>query len=240
MKVVRNLVRGCGGRRLGVRGGVAGFERFGREATNCTATTPHAVIATCEGSATLLACRGSVSPPGTPTRKENHVMTSILSKVVSILLALAIPVVAAAGEPPSSPAHPDFSGKWTLDLGRSRIDARFFGDLTRGVLRIEHREPSFSFRRLFTQGGESSTVAFTLTTDGKEVEGREDGMPTRQSLTWGGDTLVFLTVYRSPRGEARNTVKYSLDSGGGTLRAEESFRGPRLSYDNLWVFSKAD
>ena len=167
-------------------------------------------------------------------------MRSFLPKAVLVLLVFAIPALAAAGEPPSSPAHPDFSGKWTLDLGRSRIDARYFSDLTRGVLRIEHREPKFSFRRSFTQGGESSTVAFTLTTDGKEAEGNEDGMPTRQSLTWGGDTLVFLTVDRSPRGEARNTVKYSLDNGGKTLRAEESFRGPRLSYDNLWVFSKAD
>jgi hypothetical protein len=33
-------------------------------------------------------------------------------------------------------------------------------------------------------------------------------------------------------------VRYALLEGGRVLRAEERFRGPRLSYDNLWVFDK--
>jgi hypothetical protein len=124
-------------------------------------------------------------------------------------------------------------------LNLSRL-AQPFKDITRGVVRIAHQEPSFSFRRAFTRAGETTTVSFALLTDGKEVQGREDEMPFRQSLRWNGDVLEFLTIFTAPRGEARNTVTYALQDGGKTLRAEESFRGPKLSYDDTWVFSKAE
>lgn len=153
-----------------------------------------------------------------------------------LVAALAVPLL-AAGEP--SPAHPDFSGKWVLDLRASRLHPEYFRGLTRGVVRIAHRDPEFSFRRAFTRAGESTTVAFTLSTDGRATAATEDGMPTRRTLRWDGEELVFVTVYRAPRGEARNTVRYALRDGGRTLVAAESFRGPRVSYDNVWVFSKA-
>ncbi len=157
-----------------------------------------------------------------------------------IVLVFVVAASWVAGDPPSSTPHPDFSGRWVLDLGRSRLDARLARGLTRGVVRIDHRDPRFGFRRSFTQGGEVSNLSFELATDGKEVEGSEDGMPTRRTLSWSGEALVFVTVYRSPRGEARNTVRYVLSEGGKTLSAEESFRGPRLSYDNVWAFTRGD
>jgi len=98
----------------------------------------------------------------------------------------------------------------------------------------------FSVHREFTQAGKPEPLDFALKTDGREVEGNEDGMPTRSSLRWDGDSLVYLTIYKTPRGEARNTVIYRLLDGGKIFRAEESFHGPRLSYDNVWVFAKGD
>lgn len=157
-----------------------------------------------------------------------------------LLAMLAVPSLLQAAEPPPLSGRPNFSGKWVLDLGRSRLTPETSEGLTRGITRIEHQEPSFSFKRAFTVAGRSDTVAFSHTTDGKETIGKEDGMPTRSSLAWSGEILVFVTIYQAPRGEARNTVKYSIRDGGKTLYAEESFRGPRVSYDNIWVFAKAD
>lgn len=156
-----------------------------------------------------------------------------------LLLALTLSVLTVKAQTPAPSVHPDFSGKWSLELGRSHLAAPF-KDVTWGVVRIAHQEPSFSFRRAFIQAGKASTVSFVLHTDGKVVQGQDDGMPIRQSLKWNGDVLEFLTVYAAPRGEARNTVKYALQDGGKTLRADESFRGPKLSYDNIWVFSKVE
>ena len=160
-------------------------------------------------------------------------------RAASVAALLVVSAAATAGEPPAKP-RPDFSGKWVLDQARTRLQPGFPGGIASGVVRIAHREPSFAFRRAFTRGGESELVAFTLTTDGKEVAGSESGMPTRSTLAWDGDALVYLLVYAAPRGEARNTVRYTLEDGGRTLVARESFKGPRLSYENVWVFAKAE
>lgn len=57
-------------------------------------------------------------------------------------------------------------------------------------------------------------------------------------LYWEGDILVFVTRIVAPQGEATNIVHYSLREGGRVIEAAEKFRGPKLSYDNLWVFDK--
>ncbi|MHB8055659.1 MAG: hypothetical protein ACYDH3_10485 [Candidatus Aminicenantales bacterium] len=136
--------------------------------------------------------------------------------------------------------HPDFSGRWILDLSRSELQPGPSKNLTAGIFKIDHKDPVFSAHREFTRAGKINTLDFTLSTDGREVEENEDGMPTSSSLRWDGDSLVFLTIYQTPRGEARNTVIYRLLDDGKTLRAEESFRGPRIKYDNIWIFAKGD
>jgi hypothetical protein len=156
----------------------------------------------------------------------------------AIWLGLAASTPAARDQQATVNTRPNFSGEWVLDLGRSRLDKPFQA-ITSGVVTIEHREPAFSFSRTFIEKGSNSTVSYTLNTDGREVAGTDNGMPIRQTLTWSGQTLVFLTVYQAPLGEARNTVRYSLLDGGKTLRAEESFRGPRVSYDNIWMFTNS-
>lgn len=155
---------------------------------------------------------------------------------VGLLAVTVLPAPASSQVPPPI-TRPNFSGEWALDLERSHLD-KIFHDISSGSARIEHHEPSFSFSRDFTRSGKKSAVAFVLSTNGKEVSGKEDGMPTRGTLAWSGDTLVFVTIYQAPRGEARNTVRYTLRDSGNTLQAVESFHGPRLSYENVWVFFK--
>jgi hypothetical protein len=38
--------------------------------------------------------------------------------------------------------------------------------------------------------------------------------------------------------EATNVVRYSLENGGETLVAHESFLSSKQSYDNVWVLNK--
>jgi hypothetical protein len=42
----------------------------------------------------------------------------------------------------------------------------------------------------------------------------------------------------APQGDAINVVHYRLAANGRELRAEEQFRGPKVSYDNVWVLDK--
>ncbi len=134
--------------------------------------------------------------------------------------------------------RPDFSGEWVLSKERSRLQVPQATSLDRGLVRIQHRDPQFRFHRVFVSGGQDDTLTWQLKTDGVEVAGENGQMRTFSRLFWEGDTLVFVTRFVSPRGEATNTVRYRLKDGGRTLEAHEVFRGPRFSYDNLWVLEK--
>jgi len=158
--------------------------------------------------------------------------------VLAAVLASGTP--GAAGLPARPADRPDFSGMWILDMGRSVLNQRLLKNLTAGFFKIDHREPAFSIHREFTIAGKPDTLDFTYPTDGSEIEGNDQGMPTVSSLRWDGEALVYLTIYKTSRGEARNLVKYSLLDDGKTLRAEESFRGPRLQYINIWIFGKGE
>ncbi len=135
-------------------------------------------------------------------------------------------------------ARPDFSGEWVLSKERSRLQVPEAASLERGLVQIHHRDPQFRFHRVWVSGGQEDSLTWQLKTDGVEVAGSLDQMRTFQRLFWAGDTLVFVTRFLTPRGEATNTVRYRLTDEGRTLEAHEVFRGPRFSYDNLWVLEK--
>ena len=163
--------------------------------------------------------------------EKGHRMIGVMIFSAGILLALG-PSFARA-------EHPDFSGRWILDLGKSKLHPVISKDLTAGIFIIDHKEPSFRLHREFTQAGKLDTLDVSLKSDGVETKGTDSGMQTLSTLRWEGDTLIYLTIYQAPRGEARNNVVYRILDDGNTLRAEESFRGPRLSYDNVWIFTKS-
>jgi hypothetical protein len=63
--------------------------------------------------------------------------------------------------------RPDFSGEWVLDLANSRLHEDY-SVLVRGVVHIDHREPTFTFRRVFAVKERPSETSYTVTTDGKQ------------------------------------------------------------------------
>ncbi len=146
-----------------------------------------------------------------------------------LLLALA------AGAP--AVEKPNFSGEWTFNPEKSRLEVKW--NLESGTFTIDHQEPDFHFSRVFIIGGKSDEYSYSLTTDGKEKISTQGERAVHSRLYWDGETLVFDSriILKDGR-EATNVVRYSLRDGGKTLVAEEKFRGPRLTYENLWVADK--
>lgn len=134
---------------------------------------------------------------------------------------------------------PSFSGTWVVNPGKSLLaDWAKFDETT---ITIEHREPAFRFHRKSVKAGETSESAYELTADGVEKVEKSEGRTTTSRLSWDGDVLVLQDLIVLPNGrQATNTVRYTLKDGGKTLVAEESFRGPVVRYDNLWVADKKD
>jgi hypothetical protein len=130
---------------------------------------------------------------------------------------------------------PDFSGVWNLNLKESKLQ---IPPPDSGVFRIEHREPTFRLSRTFVRGGQEDVSTLDLTTDGKEVVQEEGAETFRGRLSWKGDDLFLDSTLTIGNRSGLNQVTYHLSGDGKVLTATEAFRGPRLKYDNVWVFNK--
>ena len=71
--------------------------------------------------------------------------------------------------------RPDFSGEWVLNR-QAGTQPPPVSNVESGAVRIEHREPSFSFHRTYVIGGTSRDASFARPTDGKEVAGNHDAV----------------------------------------------------------------
>jgi hypothetical protein len=153
--------------------------------------------------------------------------------VVLFLLLAAWPVLARQAQ------KPNFSGEWTFTKEKSRLQGARFAGLERGVFRINHKEPIFSLERTFTIQGKDSKASFTLTTDGKVVEGGNGEITQWSRMYWEADILVLSQRFEHKQfGEATNVVHYRLLDGGRVLQASERLTGPD-AHENLWIFEKA-
>ncbi len=151
---------------------------------------------------------------------------------------MLIPVLFSLALTAATQTRPDFSGSWTLNRERSTLQPPF-ASIERGIVRIAHREPDFSFHRSFVTAGREDTLGYELKTDGSEVERQEGAIRSVSALRWVGDTLMFVSRMVAPFGTAADTVFYRLLDGGRVLHADERFRGARVSYTNLWIFEKS-
>lgn len=132
---------------------------------------------------------------------------------------------------------PNFSGTWSLNLGRSALQISA-PDST--VFVIEHHEPSFKLTRTHYAAGTADTFSISLTTAGREIALKHHDVSINARLYWDGEELVFDSRLVRDGEEATNVVRYRLADEGATFIAEERFSSERLSYENLWVFDRRE
>jgi len=158
---------------------------------------------------------------------------------LALALAVSLPAVLAAAP---LAAHPDFSGRWSLDKAASRMPG--LGDIESKDLAVEHKEPKIRIRvkALYAMGSGSSFLA--AVTDGVERENEEDeafkeeaeqaGQYTVGSSSgmkvkalWDGDRLVISTaISDTPDGSTIEKEQvWSLSPDGRTLTIEFTRKG---------------
>jgi hypothetical protein len=110
--------------------------------------------------------------------------------------------------------------------------------MERGTVRIDHREPRFTFERTFTMAGKDSKASYTLTTDDTVVETMDGDVRESSRMYWEGDILVLSQRdNRAGSPEGTNVVHYRLLEGGRVLEAVERVTGPG-AHENVWIFEK--
>lgn len=151
-------------------------------------------------------------------------------------LSVGLVVCASAGT--TAQLRPDFSGDWVLNRQESSLPPPVSG-VESGVVRIDHREPTFSFHRSYVIGGTPREASFTVSTDGKEVALTDPrGMANVSTLRWDGIALVLAMRIKGPGFEATNDVRYELLHDGRRLRATEQGRSPQGKHDAIWIYDR--
>ena len=159
-----------------------------------------------------------------------------ISSAVNRRLAVALVVGGAAAA--AAQARPDFSGEWVLNRQESTLPPPA-SNVERGVVRIDHREPAFSFHRSYVIGGTPREASFTVFTDGREVaQTGPHGAPSVSTLRWDGPALLLAMRIKGPGFEATNDVRYELLNGGRRLRATEHGRSPQGNHDAVWIYDR--
>jgi hypothetical protein len=159
-----------------------------------------------------------------------------ISATVHRRLAMGLIVFAAAAA--AAQARPDFSGEWVLNRQESTLPPPV-SNVERGVVRIDHREPAFSFHRRYVIGGTPRDASYTGATDGKEFTGTgPQGVLSVSTLRWDGLALVLAMRIKGQGFEATNDVRYELLNGGGRLRATEQGRSPQGDHNAVWIYDR--
>jgi hypothetical protein len=155
-----------------------------------------------------------------------------------LMPALAAALMLAGAAAAGAQARPDFSGDWVLNRQGSTLPPPV-SNVESGVVRIDHREPSFTFHRTYVIGGTPREAGFTRRTDGAESsETGPQGLATVSTLRWDGAALVLAMRIKGPGFEATNDVRYELVDGGRRLRATEQGRSPQGNHDAVWIYDR--
>ena len=133
--------------------------------------------------------------------------------------------------------RPDFSGEWILNRQASTASALAKG-VQSGVVRIEHREPTFRYQALFVNEIGPVQSEYNLRSDGREVGIIDQGLTALSALRWENEALVLTSRVQRVDGELRVSLRYALIDSGRRLRVMEQIRGGLRDQDNIWLFDR--
>ena len=106
------------------------------------------------------------------------------------------------------------------------------------MVRIQHREPAFTFQRTFVVNKQSLDASYEIRTDGREIAAASRGLTSRSRLEWQGTSLLLTALINGPRGEVSNIVRYELLDEGRILRAVEDLGGAAPAHHNVWIYER--
>ena len=145
-----------------------------------------------------------------------------IRSVVAWLAFIAI----AAGSPASAQAHPNFSGVWTLDAGKTVIEGQGAAP-TAGSYAISHRGDTLTVDAEMTSEQAGTVKSHTIRgTDGKVWKNTlpVGGTDTEVSsiLSWESGTLVVKSSLTVQEMAVEQLDRWTLSSDGKTLSVVRS------------------
>jgi hypothetical protein len=141
---------------------------------------------------------------------------------------------AAAADKAKASDKPSFSGQWKMNSAASN-----FGQLPPPdsfVRKIEQADPALSIIEDQSAGGQQSTTARKLTTDGKPETLQLNGYPAVCSAVWDGRDIIATTNMESAG--LKFTDRMSLSADGKTLTSKVQIATAQGNSDITIVFER--
>lgn len=136
-------------------------------------------------------------------------------------------------------AKPGFSGEWQLNLQASQLSPVVAPAAQSGLLRIDHRDPSFKCQMTIVLGGQTIDKAFEMQSDGREVTATHEGVRIASNMRWDDGALLATWQIDGAHGAMTMVWRYELQDHGRRLRASEQLRAQGRDQDNVWVFDRS-
>ena len=176
-------------------------------------------------------------------------------KKTAVLMAIAFLFLSATAG--FAQTKTDFSGEWTLDVSKSKLDER--QRIESGTMKVTQTAQDITVLTDFKRtprpegqgggmgrggmGGGNQAVTYTL--DGKETSSALTGQMTGTSKTqskWDGDKLMLTSVrtFNTPNGEVTTTLKetWEIVDGGKALKVTRSIESPRGNQSSEFYYAK--
>jgi hypothetical protein len=125
----------------------------------------------------------------------------------------------------------NYTGVWVVNLKKSKLEAFWAKELTKGVFTIKQEGDKFSLSRYFIISGKKRKLKISMLSDGKV---------RRLKLIFKGklertENNLEATIFRK---NFSNIVNYKYGDNQNELIADEVFAGKPQNYHNHWVFDK--
>ena len=158
-------------------------------------------------------------------------------------LAVALLTAVASAAPlVAQGTHPDFTGKWSLDV--AKLDGPMAqAGITSGTLTITQDAKVMKQDQAMSSAMGSTNNSLTYSLDGSESKNTVTQGPMSMNMTsktsWDGSTLVINTKSEIQGNPYERTDRYTLDSTGKLLTIESSFSVMGQSMAVKQIFNKA-
>jgi hypothetical protein len=133
-------------------------------------------------------------------------------------------------------AKPNFSGTWSLNLATSD-----FGPAPKPekvTTTIEHAEPNLRVSTDITGPQGQRVTKSNYTTDGAEVTNVNGPVEMKSKAKWDGDVLVIESKGKFQDNELTIVDKWSLSSGGKTVKQTKHIVVQQGEFDQTYVYDK--
>jgi len=152
-------------------------------------------------------------------------------------LFLLATIATVPGSPHSTPAHPDFSGTWVLDVSKSEGNSL----PTSATLKVTQSDKSMTLERTESQNGTTGRITDTYMLDGSPSKNTRNAFGTtidfNSTVAWSEEVLVITTRWTFDGRSFESTDLYSLSDDRKllTIAKEALINGAPLTMRQVYT-----